>query len=72
LLRALKGIYTHGLQNIVPMFFRASHVYARKLPRQLMHQLKTAADKARLSKRWAEAKAASFIQIPQFDFFRKK
>lgn len=60
LLRAMKGIYTHGLQNIVPLFFRASHGYVRKLPHQLMHQLKTGA-----------AKARSFTRISLFNFFRK-
>jgi len=72
LLLALKGVVIHGLMNVVPLFVRASHVYARTLPGQLTHQLRTVVDKARFKTRAGTAKARRFIQIPQFDFFRKK
>ncbi len=72
LLLALKGVVLHGLMNVVPLFVRASHVYARTLPGQLTYQLRTVVDKARFKTRAGTAKARRFIQIPQFDFFRKK
>ena len=61
LLKSLKGIVVHGLLNVVPLFFRASHAYARKLPFRLIGQLKAVTHKS-----------TSLLHIPQFNFLRKK
>jgi cellulose synthase (UDP-forming) len=61
LLKSLKGIFVYGLLNVVPLFFIASHGYARKVPRQLIGQMKAVTHKA-----------PSFFHIPQFNFLRKK
>jgi cellulose synthase (UDP-forming) len=61
LLKSLKGIFVYGLLNVVPLFFRATHVYTKKLPFRLIGQIKAIA-----------TKAPHLLHIPQFNFLRKK
>ena len=61
LLISLKEICIHGVLNLAPLLFRVSRLYARKLPLQLIGQLKA-----------VTAKAPGLFHIPQFNFLRKK
>jgi cellulose synthase (UDP-forming) len=72
LMLALKGIYTHGLQNLVPLFLRASHIYIQQLPHQLFHQIKSVAGQARLRDRSPTAPLSRWMQAAKFVIFRKK
>ena len=61
LLMSLREVFTHGVLNLVPLLFRVTRLYARKLPRQWMARVNT-----------ASAKTPSLFQVPQFNFLRKK
>ncbi len=61
LLKSLKGVFSHGVLNLVPLLYRVTRLYTKKIPRRWMGQLKT-----------VTAKTPSVFQIPQFNFLRKK